>query len=195
MIEKTLQRNWQSGLLFHHNIQFIAIIILSTVTPQLHSYTGRTSIAHPNFPLKSLRRAWNLKYALTWLAQTNDLVPKQFLRSSNWVMRSELGYFARSLLSGSNDCAATFKTVHEWRADQCCNIASVLGSTQLHSKYIPNTLLKSNVTMWSVGGRCRGSQECGSRNVNFACKFHWRWHAVFGSSHNSEICNIGARAQ
>ena len=42
--------------------------------------------------------------------------------------------------------------------------------------------------------RCRGSQECGSRNVNFACKFHWRWHAVFGSSHNSEICNIGARA-
>ena len=34
------------------------------------------------------------------------------------------------------------------------------------------TLLKSNVTTWSVGGRCRGSQECGSRNVNFACKFH-----------------------
>ena len=58
-----------------------------------------------------------------------------------------------------------------------------------------NTLLKSNVTTWSVGGRCRGSQECGSRNVNFACKFHWRWHAVFGSSHNSEIYNIGARAQ
>ena len=57
-----------------------------------------------------------------------------------------------------------------------------------------NTLLRSNVTMWSVGGRCRGSQECGSRNVNFACKFHWRWHAVFGSSHNSEIYNIGARA-
>ena len=57
------------------------------------------------------------------------------------------------------------------------------------------TLLKSNVTTWSVGGRCRGSQECGSRNVNFACKFHWRWHAVFGSSHNSEIYIIGARAQ
>ena len=57
------------------------------------------------------------------------------------------------------------------------------------------TLLKSNVTTWSVGGRCRGSQECGSRNVNFACKFHWRWHAVFGSSHNSEMYIIGARAQ
>ena len=41
----------------------------------------------------------------------------------------------------------------------------------------------------------RGSQECGSRFVNFACKFHTRRHAVFGSSHNSEIYNIGARAQ
>ena len=58
-----------------------------------------------------------------------------------------------------------------------------------------NTLLKSNVTTWSVGGRCRGSQECGSRFVNFACQFHARWHAVSGSSHNSEIYNIGARAQ
>ena len=62
-----------------------------------------------------------------------------------------------------------------------------------------NTLLKSNVTTWSVGRRCRGSQECGSRNVNFACKFHWRWHAVFGSSHNSEnlqqwcTCAVGLR--
>ena len=46
-----------------------------------------------------------------------------------------------------------------------------------------------------MGGRCRGSQECGSRNVNFACKFNWRWHAVFGSSHNSEIHKIGARVQ
>ena len=58
-----------------------------------------------------------------------------------------------------------------------------------------NTLLKSNVTGRDLGGRCRGSQECGSRFVNFACKFHTGWHAVFGSSHNSEIYNIGARAQ
>ena len=123
MIEKTLQRNWQSGLLFHHNIQFIAIIILSTVTPQLHSYTGRTSIAHPNFHLKVTATCLKLEIRLTRWAQTNDLVPKQFLRSSNWVMRSELGYFARSLISGSNDCAATFKTVDEWKADQCCNTA------------------------------------------------------------------------
>ena len=28
-------------------------------------------------------------------------------------------------------------------------------------------LLKSNVTTWSVGDPCRGSQECGSRFVNF----------------------------
>ena len=26
--------------------------------------------------------------------------------------------------------------------------------------------------------RCHGSQECGSRFVNFACKFHRRWHGV-----------------
>ena len=58
-----------------------------------------------------------------------------------------------------------------------------------------NTLLKSNVTTWSVGVRCRGSQECGSRFVNFACQFHARWHAVSGSSHNSEIYNIDARAR
>ena len=55
-----------------------------------------------------------------------------------------------------------------------------------------NTLLKSNVTGRDQGVRCRGSQECGSRFVNFACKFHTGWHE---SSHNSEIYNIGARAQ
>ena len=26
--------------------------------------------------------------------------------------------------------------------------------------------------------RCRESQECGSRFVNFACKFHRRWHRL-----------------
>ena len=41
----------------------------------------------------------------------------------------------------------------------------------------PNTLLKSDVTRDHVV-RCRGSQECGSRNVNFACKFHRRSHRV-----------------
>ena len=42
-----------------------------------------------------------------------------------------------------------------------------------------NTLLKSDVTTRDHVVRCRGSQECGSRNVNFA-----------QSSHNSEIYNI-----
>ena len=49
------------------------------------------------------------------------------------------------------------------------------------------TLLKSDVTSRDHVVRCRGSQECGSRFVNFACKLHWRWH---GPSHNSEIYNI-----
>ena len=40
-----------------------------------------------------------------------------------------------------------------------------------------NTLLKSDVTSRDHVVRCRGSQECGSRFVNFACQFHWRWHS------------------
>ena len=40
------------------------------------------------------------------------------------------------------------------------------------------TLLKSDVTTCDHVVRCRGSQECGSRNVNFACKFHRRSHRV-----------------
>ena len=40
------------------------------------------------------------------------------------------------------------------------------------------TLLKSDVTTRDHVVRCRGSQECGSRNVNFACKFHRRSHRV-----------------
>ena len=41
-----------------------------------------------------------------------------------------------------------------------------------------NTLLKSDVTTRDHVVRCRGSQECGSLNVNFACKFHRRSHRV-----------------
>ena len=37
---------------------------------------------------------------LTRLAWIHDLVPKSFWRSSDWLMRSELGYFAHSLISG-----------------------------------------------------------------------------------------------
>ena len=55
-----------------------------------------------------------------------------------------------------------------------------------------NTLLKSDVTSRDLMVRCRGSQECGSRFVNFACQFHWRWHE---SSHNSEIYNIVVHVQ
>ena len=41
-----------------------------------------------------------------------------------------------------------------------------------------NTLLKSDVTRPDHVVRCRGSQECGSRFVNFSCKFHRRWHRL-----------------
>ena len=37
---------------------------------------------------------------------------------------------------------------------------------------VHNTLLKSDVTRPDHVVRCRGSQECGSRFVKFACKFH-----------------------
>ena len=40
------------------------------------------------------------------------------------------------------------------------------------------TLLKSDVTCRDHVVRCRGSQECGSRFVNFACQFHSRWHSL-----------------
>ena len=41
-----------------------------------------------------------------------------------------------------------------------------------------NTLLKSIVTRPDHVVRCCGSQECGSRFVNFACQFHRRWHRL-----------------
>ena len=80
------------------------------------------------------------------------------------------------------------RVLNTWQCVLCCLEHNEEGAASQYA-------VKVNVTTWSVGGRCHGSQECGSRNVNFACKFHWRWHAVFGSSHNSEIYNIGARAQ
>ena len=40
------------------------------------------------------------------------------------------------------------------------------------------TLLKSDVTRRDHVVRCRGSQECGSRFVNFACQFHSRRHSL-----------------
>ena len=45
-------------------------------------------------------------------------------------------------------------------------------------KAVPVTLLKSDVTRRDHVVRCRGSQECGSRIINFACQFHSRWHSL-----------------
>ena len=55
---------------------------------------------------------------LTRLAQTHDLVPKQFLCTSDWFMHSELGYFACSLASGVDDGAMTLKTLFNIVEDQ-----------------------------------------------------------------------------
>ena len=43
---------------------------------------------------------------LTRMAQIHDLAPNLFLRSSDWLEHSELG-FMHGLISGLNDCAAT----------------------------------------------------------------------------------------
>ena len=45
---------------------------------------------------------------------------KQVLRSSDWLRHSELGYFARSLISALNDTAVTFKKC--WLYNFCYNI-------------------------------------------------------------------------
>ena len=44
--------------------------------------------------------------------------------------------------------------------------------------YVDNTLLKSDVTSRDQVVHCRGSQELGSRFVNFACQFHRRLHSL-----------------
>ena len=43
------------------------------------------------------------------LAQTHTLVPKEFFHSSDWLMRSELVYFAHSLISGLNEGAVPLR--------------------------------------------------------------------------------------
>ena len=60
--------------------------------------------------LKSLRRHWNSKwekhaYQVSMKARSGTEI---ILRASDWLMRSELGYFACSLISGIKDDAATF---------------------------------------------------------------------------------------
>ena len=53
-----------------------------------------------------------------------------------------------------------------------------MGGGKKASTHSPNTLLKSDVTRRDHVIRCRGSQECGSRFVNFACQFHSRRHSL-----------------
>ena len=62
-----------------------------------------------------------------------------------------------------------FTSVLWWTIEIFLDVVS-----QQHMVY---TLLKSDVTSRDHVVRCRGSQECGSRFVNFTCQFHWRWHS------------------
>ena len=58
----------------------------------------------------SLKLEAKKNFTLTWLARTHDLVrlvPKSFLRSTDWLMHLELGYFAHRLISGVNCGAAS----------------------------------------------------------------------------------------
>ena len=48
-------------------------------------------------------------------------------------------------------------------------------------------LLKSGVTIRDHVVRCRASQECGSRFVNFACK--WRWHSFRITLKSKHCCS------
>ena len=67
--------------------------------------------AFTTYYLKSMLHPWNLKldYTFVRLVRIHNLVPKQFLCSSDWLMRSELDYFARSLISGLTDGAVTLR--------------------------------------------------------------------------------------
>ena len=56
--------------------------------------------------------------------------------------------------------------------------AKVSSKEDFSGSTVVYTLLKSNVTSRDHMVRSRGSQECGSRYVNFACQFHWRWHRI-----------------
>ena len=58
--------------------------------------------------LKSLRRPYTLEVRLhDHIYQSNTEVI--FYVHSDWLVRSELGYFVRSLISGLNDGAGTLK--------------------------------------------------------------------------------------
>ena len=123
----------------------LTLSALNTVSPSVESQKGiwlfkdvplRTrralslyKVYGDRFALKnSIQSLWLLLYGYcnileTWnkttrshrLASTHSLVPKHFLCSSDWLVHSELGYFACSLISGFNDGAANL-TCGVWSA-------------------------------------------------------------------------------
>ena len=86
------------------------------------------------------------------------------LRGSTWLLRGL--YIVRTTRKGTRTPRTS--QVNPATATSDSVIATALA----------NTLLKSDVTRPDHVVRCRGSQECGSRSVNFACKFHSGWHSL-----------------
>ena len=106
----------------------------------------------------------------------------EWSRGGMWTLRwagspwTQAGWTAGG--SGQSHTVGTEKERGQGSKVKVIIMASILrywiGTTQTGC----NTLLKSDVTTRDHVVRCRGSQECGSRNVNFACKFHRRSHRV-----------------
>ena len=66
-----------------------------------------------------------------------------------------------------------------WQLRGVCGLSGCYGVYVVTIRGVSDyTLLKSDVTTRDHVVRCRGSQECSSRNVHFACKFHRRSHRV-----------------
>ena len=93
-------------------------IILKGIFQDFHFYTiwliliaCRTM--HPRlFKVAATSLKFRIRLHAHPVARTHDLVPKQFLRPSDWLMYSEVDYFALGLISGLDDGAATLNQKH-----------------------------------------------------------------------------------
>ena len=88
----SFQGTWRTKYLWNKTPSLYEIILRV-----YQSKTSENQLVHFKVAATSLKLEVRL-YTLTILARTHDLVPKYFLRSSDWLMRSELGYFARIVL-------------------------------------------------------------------------------------------------
>ena len=122
----------------------------------------------------SLLSGWmNYNYiACCWFPTSSNIsiLPSQFWQirfESCWLHCSKCRILVLLRYRKHQDVRMKFTV---FTAIQSCFIMKVTICLECfipEHRYYNYTLLKSNVTTWSVGGRCHGSQECGSRNVNF----------------------------